>query len=165
MHKLNLTLLRCSVSQVWMACSMSTITQRDLATRLVCWIYPSLLASKDHWWTPENGLAGSKAVCVLLLKGFLQPLTPNIIAWFLSYRFSYNQPTRMMLLLQILAASVVSILQWPPYWQKLRLPSLRVSLLRWSPSWRKTNDCFCCKSLRLLSWAFCGDRLTVTNCN
>ena len=20
-------------------------------------VYPSLLASKDHWWTPENGLA------------------------------------------------------------------------------------------------------------
>ena len=27
-------------------------------------------------------------------------------------------------------------------------------------AWRTTNDCFCCESLRLLSWVFCGDRLT-----
>jgi len=98
-----------------------------------------------------------------------------------------------LLLLQILAASVVILLRWSPHCNEQptiafaanRAASV-VSLLRWSPdeqptiafaanpctfcresfaviSWQTSNDCFCCESLRLLLWVFCGDRLIVTN--
>jgi len=165
---------------------MFTITQTDLATRL--WqslfsrMYPWLLPPKDYWWTLRNGLPGSKALCVLL-KGFLQSLTPNIIGWFQSqslHLWATNdcfscEPLRLLswvfcgdrltetnnwrlLLLQILAASVVSLLRRSPDEQlTIAFAADPCGFFRQSfavIAWRNIDGCFCCESLRLLSWAF-----------
>ena len=72
-----------------------------------------------------------------------------------------------LLLLRILAASVVCLLRWSPDEQlTIAFPMDPCGFCPESfpvIAWRNIDGCFCCESFWLLSWVFCGDRLTVTN--
>ena len=86
----------------------------------------------------------------------------RLLSWvFCGDRLTNNQ---WLLLLRILAASVVSLLQWSLDEQPtIAFAANPCGFCRESfavIAWRTIDDCICCESLRLLSSVFCGDRLT-----
>ena len=72
---------------------------------------------------------------------------------------------RLLLLLWNFAASVVKLLRWLRY-------DIRLLLLLWNFAacvvkllrWLRDDCCFCCKTLQLLLWNFCGDCVTTYDC-
>ena len=155
----------------WVFCGdRLTNNRRLLLLRILATSVVSLLR-----WSPDERLtiAFGANPC-----GFCRE-TFAVIAWrtttdcfcceslrLLSWVFCGDRRTNdyRLLLLRILAASVVSLLRWSPDEQPtIAFAANPCDFCRESfavIAWRTSNDCFCCESLRLLSWVFCGDRLT-----